>query len=62
METGVTEGVIRGVAGDAVTADAPADFPSGYDLSSYGDSGAVRVERDARRRVARHTGGNDTVV
>jgi hypothetical protein len=60
QETGVTEGVIRDVTGDVVTIDPPAAFPSGYDLSNYGDSGAVWVERDTRRPIALHTGGNDT--
>lgn len=60
ITTGVTEGEITNIDGDRLEIGVPQDFPTGYDLSDPGDSGALWVERDTRRAVALHTGGNDT--
>lgn len=60
VATGITEGVIRGIAGDRVTIAVPDGFPSQYELTHGGDSGALWLERDTRAPVALHTRGNDT--
>ena len=59
-ETGVTEGRIVAVEGDRARIRIPADYPSSYEFTRGGDSGAVWVTRDGRAPVLLHTAGNDT--
>lgn len=58
VATGVTEGIIESVNGDAVTIKVTAGFPKTYDLSNRADSGSIWIEKSTRRAVALHTGGN----
>jgi hypothetical protein len=54
--TGVTEGVITSVSGDAIEV-APADnSPRQFDLSERGDSGALWIDAATLRAVALHRG------
>jgi endonuclease G len=55
--TGVTEGVIVGIAGDDVTIATACGFDPNYDLSQPGDSGSLWVERATLRAVALHVRG-----
>ena len=54
--TGVTEGRIASVTGDRVEIGRMPGYPSRYELSDFGDSGAVWVERETGSPVALHTG------
>lgn len=54
--TGVTEGVVVRVQGEHVEIGRPAGYPGAYELSDFGDSGALWVERDSGSPVAMHTG------
>jgi hypothetical protein len=56
-ETGITEGVIRSVAGKDVVIRVPLGFPNDYELSGIGDSGAVWMT-EAGQPVALHRAGN----
>jgi hypothetical protein len=56
--TGVTEGVISQVTGDAVEIQIAPGFPSRYELSQEGDSGSVWVSSHDSRAVALHRAGN----
>lgn len=53
--TGITEGVVVGIAGDDVTIAIVGGFDPNYELSGPGDSGSLWVERGTRRAVALHT-------
>ena len=57
-ETGVTEGTIQSVAGNAVVIGLTGGFPADYSASGIGDSGAVWVERGTGAPVALHQAGN----
>lgn len=54
--TGITEGEVSKVTGDRVEIRAPTGYPAGYELSDFGDSGAVWVERTTGSPIALHTG------
>jgi hypothetical protein len=60
IATGITEGTVRSVSDKRVIIAAPAGFPSNYELSGGGDSGAVWVQKNTLSAVALHTRGNDT--
>ena len=56
--TGVTEGIISQVNGDAVEIQTIPGFPSRYELSQEGDSGSLWVSSQDNRAVALHRAGN----
>lgn len=56
--TGVTQGVVSAVNGDRVEIQRRPGFPSMYELSDFGDSGALWVEDSTGRPVAMHTGAS----
>jgi hypothetical protein len=53
--TGVTEGEVASVQGDHVEIKRPVGYPSVYEPSDFGDSGALWVERATGAPVAMHT-------
>lgn len=57
--TGVTEGVISKVAASNVDIIPHPSYPSEFDLSDYGDSGALWIDAATGNAVALHTAGND---
>lgn len=60
--TGVTEGVIFRVADNTVEIRAPEGAPKGYEVSGFGDSGALWVDADTLAPVALHFGMRPTTV
>jgi hypothetical protein len=52
--TGVTEGVVSSVVGDRVEIRRRPGYPSMYELSDFGDSGALWINDLTRRPVAMH--------
>jgi hypothetical protein len=54
--TGVTEGVVSRVSGDEVEIRAPDGAPKGYEVSGFGDSGALWIHADSSAPVAVHFG------
>ena len=56
--TGVTEGVVSQVNGDAVEIQIAPGFPSHYELSQEGDSGSLWISSQDNRAVALHRAGN----
>jgi hypothetical protein len=54
--SGITEGVVLRVQNDRVEIGRPAGYPGTYELSDFGDSGAIWIERDSGSPVAMHTG------
>jgi hypothetical protein len=57
--TGVTEGVIQQVSNDSVVIEPLGGFPSSYDLTLPGDSGAAWIDLETRQIVALHLVGNN---
>lgn len=57
-ETGVTEGVVSAVNGDAVEVGVHSAFDPNYELSGPGDSGSVWFARDSLKAVALHRAGS----
>lgn len=56
--TGVTEGVIIHIADSRIEIGLRPGFPTAYDLSEGGDSGAIWCEATTRAPVALHTAGS----
>lgn len=59
LATGITEGVIDAIDGTRVRIKARPGFPSSYELSAGGDSGAVWLLQSSLEPVALHRGGTD---
>jgi hypothetical protein len=56
--TGVTEGRVLQVQGDRVEIQRPPGYPTLYEPSDFGDSGALWIDRDTGSPVAMHTGAS----
>lgn len=56
IATGVTEGTIHSIAGDALTIAVRGDFPNDYELTVAGDSGAAWLEKATFAPVALNIG------
>ncbi|HEU5171625.1 MAG TPA: hypothetical protein VFU46_13845 [Gemmatimonadales bacterium] len=56
--TGITEGEIARVQGDRVEIRRPTGYASVYEVSDFGDSGAIWIDQATRAPVAMHSGGS----
>jgi hypothetical protein len=54
--TGVTEGIVTEIIGDAIRIEADPAFDPDYVLSAAGDSGSLWLEQNTRAPVALHRG------
>ena len=62
VATGITEGKIVRVVGDAVRIEVLAGYPSKYEMSTISDSGSIWLDQDTRSPVALHVAGDDTGI
>ena len=62
LASGVTEGIITDVTGDRVRIETSPQFPSRYDLSNIGDSGAVWIDAESRKALVLHNRTQDGQV